>query len=462
MLDENLPTYRFRPSSEQPLNTLLSFTHNGSEPSADMVLRRPGVPDAYNKYALGLFDMKYSAVLYGEVLVEPEWSQPTLSAAEVRAAGGSSSTAPSDLAAEPLVPASFAVRLYNPDQELLVRRQAGSWGNKDSWAFEVPERAFRTPSASQIDREAPGPQSSELAPRVNLRWRRDGRVSRDMTCYMSGRTVGRNKSKEPDITVALFKAGRSADSPAALTIYEPNMRRVDVEDPKGLEVVLLLTAEVIRDLYLVPRADPFNTAGAPPPSKTKILPATPPTSGAGAAAGAAAVPKQTVSEEERVRREQEEIKRMLEREQRDEAERQRRARADRERQVARETEELRRLYGTQSEQLPQLPPRPSGGGGAGSSGGGGGGGGAVMSGGASGAPPQPPRPQSVGPTYAGPGGSSAARKKLNTLLQPVTSGPYGGSAAASMSTFFGGGGSSAARTEEDKRRKAKKKRSVHF
>jgi len=33
MLDENLPTYRFKTSSENPLNNILYFTHNGSDPT---------------------------------------------------------------------------------------------------------------------------------------------------------------------------------------------------------------------------------------------------------------------------------------------------------------------------------------------------------------------------------------------------------------------------------------------
>ena len=38
-----------------------------------------------------------------------------------------------------------------------------------------------------------------------------------------------------------------------LTIYEPNLQRVEMEDPKGLEVVLLLSAVVIKDLYFSPK-----------------------------------------------------------------------------------------------------------------------------------------------------------------------------------------------------------------
>jgi hypothetical protein len=67
-----------------------------------------------------------------------------------------------------------------------------------------------------------------------------------MVCFMTGKSTdptGKKKSKEPDIAVALFAGLKE------ITIYEPNLYRVEMEDYKGLEVVLLLGAAVIRDLY---------------------------------------------------------------------------------------------------------------------------------------------------------------------------------------------------------------------
>ncbi|KAI6784779.1 uncharacterized protein J7T54_007872 [Emericellopsis cladophorae] len=499
MLDENLPTYRFRQSSDNQLNSLLYFTHNGSEPSADFLMKRPPPSTSPNQYALGLFDLKYASVLYAEVLVKPEWQQPTLSAAEVRANGGNP-------VATPLIPNSFTIDLYNPDQSVQIKYQSGSW-SKDVWEFEVPQRSFKQPTGSQIDQDGPETTISDLIPKVNFRWKRDSRMSRDMTCYMSGKTVGGQKSKEPDITIALFKAGKPGGS---VSIYEPNMARVDVEDRKGLEVTLLLSAEVIRALYLSPKPDLFNTAGIPPPPTTTKDTATPVATGSGAAMAGAignmqpapqpprpanqstekdpdavarseidaekrrrqAMIEEQNARERRVQQEQEEIKRMLEREEREEADRRRHANEERERKVAKETEKLLKQYGPQ----PALPPRP--------------GGPAQMSGGAAGwhtsnqgpaAPAQPPRrPRSVdppranvhfaqqetsptqqpqysgGPAHGGGGGgvSSAAKKKFNNFLS--TSSPYSGPGAASMSTFFG------KPSEEDKRNKVKKKRSTHF
>ena len=504
MLDENLPTYRFRNSAENPLHTLLYFTHNGSEPSVDYLIKRPAAHSAPNQYALGLFDIQYASVLYAEILIKPEWSQPTLSAAEVRANGGQPVSVP-------LTPQVFSVDLYNPDSSVLVKHQQGSW-SKDSWEFEVPEKSFRMPSKSKIDQDAPGTTMPELVPKINFRWKRDGRLSRDMTCFMSGKTVGGKKSKEPDITIALFKATKEGGSVA---IYEPNMNRVDVEDRKGLEVVLLMSAEVIRDLYLMPKQDPFNTAGAPPPNVVKPQINKAPTSGptmsggaamsganmsAGAGAGAAmsgvlangkpsSQPPQKSSpgpdarqraeaeaerrrqqanadeqraREKRLQKEQEEIKRMLEREEREEAERRRREQKEREKIVNRETEALLKKYGKQ----PDLPPRPGGGGAARMSGAAGG----WLGGSHDAAPPQPPRPKSVEPSSGGPSGgvrfqepynasgaAGGARKKLGNLLSAHN--PYsGGAPGASSSGFFGGN----AKAEEDKKKKMKKKRSTHF
>ncbi|KAI7113213.1 hypothetical protein KC352_g35092 [Hortaea werneckii] len=64
-----------------------------------------------------------------------------------------------------------------------------------------------------------------------------------MTGRSTDTTKKRNNRKDPDIAVALWRSMRE------LTIYEPNISRLDMEDPKGLEVAFLLSAIVIKDLY---------------------------------------------------------------------------------------------------------------------------------------------------------------------------------------------------------------------
>ncbi|KAJ6439896.1 MFS sugar transporter [Purpureocillium lavendulum] len=493
MLDENLPTYRLQPSSDNPLHTVLYFAHNGSEPAPEYLLKRPAPAEARNKYALGLLDVHYPSVVYAEVLVEPGWTQPTLSAAEVRASNGGS-TSP-----VPLLPDSFAVSLYNPDQTVVVRHKQGSWGKSDAWDFEVPERSFRLPSASRIDREtgdAAGP-ATDLTPKVVFRWKRDSRLSKDMTCYMSGRSVGGKKNKEPDITVAMFRAGKNEGT---VTIYEPNMARVDVEDRKGLEVTFILSAEVIRDLYLVPRHNPFNASSVgagpthvngtrkssnpqatsssqmafvsgalgdapPPPTGPRPASTSPPPQPRRDARQQAEIEAETkrlqamVAEEGRKAREREKrdleeqkrIKKMLEQEDKE--------RRRREAEVEKETERLRKEYGvpaptpgapSSTTTTPALPPRPSPGqfypptvGWYG------------PAAGPSAPPPQPMRPNSVGPPPRPDPGQGGGGRKKTSGFGSLMSGPYGGPAGASVSGFFH-------RSEEDKRKKVQKKRSVHF
>jgi hypothetical protein len=447
MLDENLPTFHFKPS-DNSLNSVLFFTHNGSDPAPEYILRRadPSTPSGRSKYAVALTETSSSSIIYAEILVTPEWTQPTLSAAEIRAQNGNQGPL------TPLIPDTVTIQLYNPDQQIKLSMVAGSWNKTDSWEFEMPEQSFRLPSASKIDQEHSGTGSpvAELTPKVVFKWKRDGKLSKDMTCYMVGRNVGGRKSKEPDITVALFKQGKNE---SAVTIYEPNMRRVEVEDQKGLEVVLLLGSEVIRELYLNPKNDPFNIAGSPSPvgrpvdgrrknsrphqpSPAAVMGSSGPTmSGAidlnkppsplNIAHNQAPAPQSSsasrpdpriqaeiqaetkrlqamVAEEERQAREREKrdrkeaerIKKMIE-----QADKERRRR---EAEIEKETERLRKKYGVQgqdflsptSPQAPALPPRPGGtqlnvpaqqGGWFGP----------PLSGGP--APPMPPRPSSAGP-----------------------------------------------------------------
>ncbi|KAG5967954.1 hypothetical protein E4U58_002060 [Claviceps cyperi] len=471
MLDANLPTYTHRPS-ENPLHTLLYYTYNGSEPSPAYLLKRPSSSVSRSQYALGLLDVHCPSVIYAEVLIQPIWTQPTLSAAEVRA-----SSSPSGIPATPvpLVPDSFDILLYNPDQRISVKRIPGSWGKSETWEFEVPERSFRMPSASEIDRDA-GLAVSDLAPKVVFRWKRDGRLSRDMSCYMCGSSLGGTKSKEPDITVAMFRAAKSG---SIVTVYEPNMARVAVEDRKGLEVALLLGAEVVRDLYLVPRHDPFNTGGGGPtrlpssssssslppppqsmPSKDSVVRPRPGQGRTTASTGTAAVISQAqvdaetkrlqaiVADEKKLRREREQrdgeeqdrIRKMLQEEQ--EAQRRRR-----EAEVEQETERLRRQYGVQQQQQPPLPPRPvSNQAHPYASGGSGGGQQQQQLSPAS----MPPRPNSTGP----PSGSGSGAKKKHSGPLSALLGPYGGIPGATMSGFFH-------RLDEDKRKKrVQKKRSL--
>lgn len=469
MLDDSLPTYRFQPSADNPLNTLLYFTHNGSEPAAEYLLKRPAAADSKNQYALGLLDVHYSSVIYGEVLIRPQWTQPSLSAAELRAQGGVSTVIP-------VVPENLPVSLYNPDQTIPVKLQKSSF-KSDSWEFEMPEQTFKPPSTSQIDQDSSSAGITELTPKVLFRWKRDSRLSKDMTCYMTGRSFGGKKSKEPDITVAMYHAHKQGSS---LVIYEPNMARVEVEDRKGLEVVLLLSAEVIRDLYLMPKHNPFNTSGAPVPvgsgpSETQNISTAPPSGsrppaqqayasgalGGGPPPGSsgpgptsprrdpkqqAAIDAETkrlqamVAEEERMsrdrdRRDQEEQRRIQDMLKREEDDRRRRKQAE----IDEETERLKRQYGLPPDS-PSLPPRPG-------------------QDGPGQAPyfPPAPRPNSTGPSpsggsHAGPSGGSYGRPSAQSQQQHGRAYKLGNA----LGSLFHG------KDDKDENQKLNTKRSVHF
>ncbi|KAK8031257.1 hypothetical protein PG990_000991 [Apiospora arundinis] len=384
MLDENLPTFFTRSASESPLANVVYFTQNGSEPAPEYTFRRPNPqqPESKNKFALALGDAYSQDVIFAEVLIEPEWQQPTLSAAEIRAQNG---VLPPPV---PLIPDGFVIQLYNPDQQVAVKGEKSTWTGKESWEFELPQQSFRLPSASQLDRQQSDPVASELTPKICFKWKRDSKFSKDMTCYLTGTSLAGKKSKDPDITIALYKQGREP----GLTIYEPNLRRVEVEDRKGLEVVLLLGAETIRDIFLFPSRDSFNIVGAPPPARRKNSRPIPTTSspkpvssssaahtmsgGLGnmppaAAANNVAPParRQTeidaetkrlqamVEQEEREREkrdkeEQKRIEKMLEEEDKE--------RRRRDAEIAQETERLRREYGIQGQDIDaQRPPQPN-------------------------------------------------------------------------------------------------------
>lgn len=248
MLDENLPTFFIKPSSGNPSSSTIFVRENGSDLQPEYTLRRPApnLPASKNCYAVGLYDSYNAEILYAEVLVRPKWQQPALSAAEVRAQNG---VPPPPV---PIVPNTFSIQLYNPDQQVVIKQIPSTTFSSAYWEFAMPQNSFRLPSASSLDRSQNDPATSDITPKISFKWRRDGKLSKDITCFLAGKSTDGKKNKEPDIPVAMFKGGKN------LTIYKPNMHRVEVEDSKGLEVVLLLSATVIKDIFFNPNREMFN------------------------------------------------------------------------------------------------------------------------------------------------------------------------------------------------------------
>ncbi|KAJ5717873.1 hypothetical protein N7488_003519 [Penicillium malachiteum] len=252
MLDENLPTFFLKNNSQTPQQSTIYYRQNGDEPEPAYTLKYldPAAPTSQNRYGVALYDPYVPEIVYGEVAVSPEWTQPSLSADQIRNNGGN---APPP---EPILPTEFSIQLYNPDQQIVIRHQAKTWNKPARWEFEMPQRSFRVPSASTLDRVQSDPAAADITPRLRFSWRKDGKLSKDLSCLLHGKTTTiadtKNKSREPDITVAIFQGLKE------LTMYEPNLYRVEMEDFKGLEVVLLLAAVAIRDIFFGPAKEAFH------------------------------------------------------------------------------------------------------------------------------------------------------------------------------------------------------------
>ncbi|KAF2713493.1 hypothetical protein K504DRAFT_498304 [Pleomassaria siparia CBS 279.74] len=254
MLDEALPTFFLKPASDKlKHHESFLYTQHGSDPEARYALHHldPAANEARNTYAAALFDSYYPDILYGEVLAKPGWQQPTLSQEEIRKNGGLPPPP------QPIFPTEFTIQLYNPDQQIVIRQQTTKWSGSLSYEFSMPMTTFRTPSSSSLDRSQNDPGVDAATPKINFMWRKEGRIGKDMTCYLTGKSTDltgkkAKKSKEPDIAVALFSGLKE------MTIMESNLYRVEVEDYKGLEVVLLLGAAVIRDLFFSNTRESFH------------------------------------------------------------------------------------------------------------------------------------------------------------------------------------------------------------
>lgn len=229
----------------------------GSEAAPAYSLRHPdpALPGSRNRYAVALYDSYHPDILYGEVLLIPEWTQPSLSQEEIRRNGGIPP------APQPILPSSFVIQLYNPDQQIVVQQGVSKWSATPQWVFEMPQQSFRQPSVSSLDRTQSDPTASETTPKLRFKWKKDGKLSKDYVCSLSGKNTNpdgsKRKNREPDITLSIFKHLKE------ITMYEPNLTRVEMEDPKGLEVVMLLSAIVIREVYNGSMRETFNVSDVP-------------------------------------------------------------------------------------------------------------------------------------------------------------------------------------------------------
>ena len=250
--------FYLRPSSDGVKhNSLILLSHRGSDATPEYTLRHPdpSLPASKNRYAAALYDSYNPEILFGEVLLIPKWTQPNATQEDIRLNGGIPPPP------QPVLPAEFTIQLYNPDQQVVYRSKPGSWNSAPCWEFEMPQQSFRQPSNSTLDRTKSDPTASEITPKLTFKWKKDGKLSKDYVCALAGKSTNpdgsKRKHREPDITVALFRHLKE------MTMYEPNFSRVEMEDPKGLEVVLLLGAIVIREVFNRQVKDAFNIADPP-------------------------------------------------------------------------------------------------------------------------------------------------------------------------------------------------------
>ncbi|KAF2157522.1 hypothetical protein K461DRAFT_273713 [Myriangium duriaei CBS 260.36] len=258
MLDENLPAFFYKKSSDGIAHhDAIYLAYHGSDPSPAYILKHadPSKHASRNCYAAALFDSFNPDVLYGEVLVQPTWTQPSLSEEEIRRNGG---VPPPPQA---IIPGEFSIQLYEPDQQITVRRKPGGLSSSTTYEFDMPQTSFRTPSVSALDRTQSDPAATATTPKLNFVWRKESKLSKDLTCFLTGKSTDgltKRKHKDPDIAIAHFRSLRE------VTIYEPNLSRVELEDLKGLEVVVLLAAATIKDIYLSNNLkEIFNISDAP-------------------------------------------------------------------------------------------------------------------------------------------------------------------------------------------------------
>ncbi|KAF7585457.1 hypothetical protein BBP40_010884 [Aspergillus hancockii] len=377
MLDENLPTFFLKKTQQKFLWTIY-LGHRGNEPTPAYTLRHPdpATPSSKNRYAAALVDPYVPDIIYGEVLLVPEFTQPSLSADAIRQNGG---VTPSP---EPILPTRFTIHLYNPDQQVTVQYKPKTWNSPATWTFEMPQQSFRQPSSSTLDRTQTDPAAADTTPKLRFSWRKDSKLSKDLTCLLSGKTTtlseAKAKSKEPDITLSIFQGLRE------LTLYEPNLYRVEMEDFKGLEVVLLLGAVTIRDVYFTAMKDAFNlerSAVAPVPTRpsaaataatvtnaSNVAPAAnktqqpvPAASGALKTNTKPSIPESPTVEkpsrrkQEQQKEEERRTKKLLEEEEN--------ARRKRQAEIDQETRRLQHLYGQEEQRVrmstPSLPQRTS-------------------------------------------------------------------------------------------------------
>lgn len=123
------------------------------------------------------------------------------------------------------------------------------------YEFTLPKRSFVTPSNAGIDAYYRPPETGDEE-RLTFRWRKEGGAlsRKQLRCSLvSPGNLPNSKKKqgagEPDVTVAIFEGLGDKKGAGELVMMEGGLKRVECEDIKGLEMVLVMGARIINDVY---------------------------------------------------------------------------------------------------------------------------------------------------------------------------------------------------------------------
>jgi hypothetical protein len=244
-----LPAYHFnRLNPKDPSRFTVSFTANGSPD--EQIYNITHSTETGNTYSVTYSDAHFPTIAYASVACSLEFPLASPSA---------DANAP-----KVLLPSEFTVNLFNPDFQVTVEMKHSTLkGN--FWEFSMPKHSFPPPTNSQIDAGYTPPVSE----RLYFRWRKEGGVlSRSqLRCSLvsTANTPGSSSrdrkagAKEPDITLAMYEGVGDKHGRGEFVVYESNFRRVDIEDLKGLDLVMVIGARVINDIWFCPTATTFNT-----------------------------------------------------------------------------------------------------------------------------------------------------------------------------------------------------------
>ncbi|KAI5840361.1 hypothetical protein BZA05DRAFT_468141 [Tricharina praecox] len=232
-LDENFPTYQFAipDATNQPTITTVHFTISGAVPQHLYTLTRFLQPA--NSYSISLTDAPFPDITYGSL------SLPLLP----------STVNPNELQR----PSSFTLQLYSPDSTVTITQKHTALTRNNFWEFTLPKSSFLPPTQSALDASYRPPVSETLT----FRWRKEGINMLTRSQLKCSLVSG---GDEPDTVLAMYSGvGDKNGKGGELVVYESNFRRVEMQDLKGLEMVLLLSSRVVADVWFSGSSAIFNT-----------------------------------------------------------------------------------------------------------------------------------------------------------------------------------------------------------